>query len=119
LVRVACESSSVSSTIGQAKEIRFSIAYRAVSDGVFESFRCRASHGGIDCPPNCGDARRLQRTTFPGRPVQRVPTIVPGSEIDEHDPGSTSDPAGHNISHEELPVILMGNENDIDSGRQV
>jgi hypothetical protein len=51
---------------------------------------------------------------FPRRPVQRVPAIVSGGEIDEHDPGSASDPTGNDISHEELPVVLMGNENDID-----
>jgi len=83
---------------------------------MFESPRRGAlAKSAICCRSGC-DACRLERTSFPGCPVQRVSSVIARGEIDERHRFPSSDPFCDDIPHKELPVILVGNKNYIDNG---
>ncbi len=64
------------------------------------------------CQPNC-NTRGLERAPFPCCPIKGVSPIVPGGEIDEDDWLPASDLSCDDVAHEELPIVLVRDHDDI------
>jgi hypothetical protein len=65
------------------------------------------------CQPS-RDARGLERASFPCFPIERFAPIVPGGQVDENDLLPASDLSCDDVAHEELPIVLVGDYDDID-----
>jgi hypothetical protein len=55
----------------------------------------------------------LQRCAFPGLPIKGVASIVTGGQVDKDYRVTSPDSFCDDISHEELPVILVSNDEHI------
>src|ERR1700693_4665089 len=112
------ESGTIPFPIWQPHEVGLGIGDHTFLDGVFRYFRRRAT--------NCvrvgrgrpyGDSCRLQRRSFPSLPIERVAPIVAGGQVDKGYGMTSPDSFCDNISHKELPVVLMSNNEHIMRGR--
>ena len=112
---MASEACPISAAIRQSKEVGLRAADRAFPDSMFERCRHRALSSRIGSCRTNGNARRLERAPFPGCPIERVSPVVSGRKIDEHHLVPGPDVSRDDVAHEELPVILVGDEDDIDA----
>lgn len=61
-----------------------------------------------------GNSRGLKHALFPRCPVNRVSAVISSSEINEDHRDACLNPPRDDIPHEELPVILMGDNDGIE-----
>ena len=115
---MATEAQAISFPIRQPHEIGLGIGDHTFPDSVFRYFHRRASDcARIRCLGSYGDSCRLQRSPFPGLPIKRVAPIIAGSQVDKDYGMTRSDLFPDYISHEELPIVLVSNDEDIVLGR--
>jgi len=115
---MASEAQPISFPVRQPHEVRLGIGDRASLNGVFRYLRRRASdYARVSSVRPYSDSCRLQRCPFPDQPIKRVAPIVTSGQVDKDCRMTSPDPFCDCISHEELPVILMGNDEHIVLGR--